>query len=318
MTRRLALITGASGQDAHYLSKRLALSGYEVVGTSHQSLPVVKSGYKEIVPLDLGNPQQILALTRRLRPTHVVNLAARSSGSGMFDEPHVVSAINGLAVTSLLEAIREVDDSIRFFQASSSEMFGAVRETPQSEETAFAPRSPYGAAKLYAHHMVTIYRERYRLFACAGILFNHESPYRSDNFVSRKISLGAAQVSKGLKTELSLGNLEARRDWGFAGDFACAIQLMLEQDAPRDYVVGTGQTRSVREMCEVAFSSLGLDWRNHVTTDLAYVRPPEQVALVADPHRIETELGWSRAVDFEAMVRMMALEDVRRLELAAH
>ena len=266
--------------------------------------------------LDLGNPRDILALIRRLRPTHVVNLAARSSGSRMFDEPHLVTAINGLAVTSMLDAIREVDDSIRFFQASSSEMFAATSESPQSERTSFQPRSPYGAAKVYAHHMVAIYRERYGLFACAGILFNHESPYRSDDFVSRKISRAAAQISKGLAGELSLGSLDARRDWGYAGDFASAMQLMLEQDQPRDYVIGTGKSHSVREMCDVAFSLLGLDWRQHVRTDASGGRPPERVELVADPRRIETELGWSREISFEEMVRMMTLEDLRRIELS--
>jgi GDPmannose 4,6-dehydratase len=315
MTNRTALVTGANGQDAHYLASQLSASGWHVVGTSHGSPGIRRPAhFATIEPLDLTDHAQVLALVRRLRPACIFNVAARSSGAGMFDDPHATGLVNGHAVVSLLEAMRLASPTTRLFQASSSEMFGRARESPQSESTPFSPRSPYGAAKLYAHTMVRLYRERHGLWACSGILFNHESPRRGESFVSRKVCRGAAMIRLGLAERLELGNLEARRDWSHAADIVRAMRAMLEADGPRDYVIGSGRTRSVAEMCDVAFSSVGLDWRQHVRSGEPDYRPSEPIQLVADPSRIGEDLGWHAEIGFEAMVREMTLAELRRAE----
>ena len=243
-------------------------------------------------------------------------MAALSSGAAMYDDARGIGEVNGLAVASWLEAIRTVDPGIRFLQASSSEMFGHASESPQSERTPFVPRSPYGAAKAYAHSMVRIYRERYVLFACSAILFNHESPYRGAEFVSRRISRGAALISLGRERTLRLGNLAARRDWGFAGDYAAAMVAMTLQPEPVDYVVATGRSHSVEDMCSIAFAHLGLDYRDHVKVNPPSVRPAEPVSLVGDPAHITASLGWRPQMSFEAMIKTMVDHDLRELTAA--
>jgi len=314
-----ALITGISGQDGTYLAELLLAQGYKVVGTTrnidttNQDLPVTIRNKIKLVSCDTLEQQQITNIIEKHKPIEIYNFAAYSSGAGMYDDPVSISKVNGLWVTLILEAIRSVDSSIRFCQASSSELFGFADESPQSETTNFKPRSPYGAAKLYAHSMIEIYRQRYGLFACSAILFNHESPRRGLEFVTRKITNGAAKIKLGLAEELNLGNLEARRDWGFAGDYVYAMFLMLKNKEPGDYVIATGQTRSVRELCEMAFNCLGLNYLDYVHVDESAYRPVESCQLVGNADKAKNILGWKPKINFQELVKMMVEADMQIL-----
>jgi GDPmannose 4,6-dehydratase len=317
---KTGLVTGIAGQDGSYLAELLLARGYRVVGAvmnlqrDSDLLPSSLMGRVELVEWDMLNRKiEITDILLRYQPAEVYNYAAYSSGVGMFDDPVGIGEVNGLAVARILEAIREADTNIRFCQASSSEMFGDAVESPQSEETPFQPRSPYGAAKLYAHSMIRIYRQRYGLFACSAILFNHESPRRGLGFVTRKITHEAAKIKLGLANKLHLGSLDARRDWGFAGDYVRAMWLMLQQPLAEDYVVATGETHSVRELCEIAFGHLGLDYRDYAQEDVAASRPAESVQLVGNSERARKQLGWVPEVGFREMVSMMVDADLRKL-----
>src|SRR5689334_9563489 len=267
----------------------------------------------EIREGDLLDQLSLITLLHHVDPHEVYNLAAMSFVPTSWEQPILTSEVTALGATRVLEAIRVVDRSIRFYQASSSEMFGKVQQVPQSETTPFYPRSPYGVAKVYAHWITVNYRESYRLYAVSGILFNHESPRRGIEFVTRKVSDGAARIKLGLATELRLGNLDAKRDWGFAGDYVDAIWRMLQQPAPRDYVIGTSRTHSVRQLVQIAFECVGLDWTRYVVTDPAFIRPAEVDLLIADPRLAHRELGWQPATGFEELVRMMVDADMTRL-----
>lgn len=314
-----ALITGITGQDGSYLAELLLAKGYCIVGavrdpqTAKAALPEGLQDAVELVGWNMLDQQAMTETLDKYRPQEIYNFAAYSSGAGMYDDPVGVGEVNGMAVTRMLEAIRAVDTGMRFCQASSREIFGEAIESPQNESTAVNPRSPYGAAKLYADSMIRIYRQRYELFACSAILFNHESPRRGLGFVTRKITHEAARIKLGLAKELHLGNLDAQRDWGFAGDFVRAMWLMLQQDRADDYVLATGQVHSVRELCELAFSHLGLDYRNHVREDEASYRPAEAALLVGNTAKARTTLKWRPEVGFKEMVQMMVDEDMRSL-----
>jgi GDPmannose 4,6-dehydratase len=314
-----ALVTGITGQDGSYLAEQLLAKGYRIVGAVRNarkavgSLPPGLMNRVELVDWDMLDQRTMVDVLSQYQPAELYNFSAYSSGSGMFDGALEIGEVNGLAVTRILEAIREVDEKIRFCQASSSEMFGDAVDYPQSEETPFQPRSPYGAAKLYAHSMIRIYRQRYRMFACSAILFNHESPRRAIGFVSRKITHEAVKIKLGLQNELSLGNLDARRDWGFAGDHVFAMWLMLQQSHADDYVVATGETHSVRDLCECAFGYLGLDYRQHVREDATAYRPVESVQLVGDAGKARKQLGWKPQVGFRDLVGMMVEADLKLL-----
>jgi len=319
MTRR-ALITGITGQDGSYLADFLLEKGYEVHGTVRRSSVEKFERIQHIRDqitlhqMDLLDQLSIITVLEDVEPWEVYNLAAQSFVPTSWNQPLLTGEFTALGVTRVLEAIRIVDPAIRFYQASSSEMFGKVREVPQSEQTPFYPRSPYGVAKVYGHWITVNYRESYDLFACSGILFNHESPRRGLEFVTRKVTYGVAQIKLGLAQELHLGNLDSRRDWGFAGDYVKAMWLMLQQDHPDDYVVGMGETHSVRELCRVAFSSVGLDWENHVVSDPAFYRPAEVDLLVSDPTKAKEELGWEAEVSFEELIQMMVDADLKHLK----
>lgn len=313
---KTALITGIFGQDGSYLAELMLTKGYRVVGianvgekASDALIPLLTERI-EVIEWDMLNQAVISDVLMRFQPVEVYNYAAYSSGEGMFDDPVSIGQINGLAVARILEAIRQVDINIRFCQASSSEMFGEATESPQTEKTSFNPRSPYGAAKLYAHSMIRIYRQRYGLFACSAILFNHESPRRGLNFVTKKIVQKAVRIKLGLDSELGLGNLDACRDWGFAGDYVRAMWLMLQQPDADDYVVATGKIHSVRQFCEAAFGYLGLDYRNYVRQDTAAYRAAESIQLIGDPEKARKQLGWMPEVGFEQMVKMMVDADL--------
>jgi GDPmannose 4,6-dehydratase len=314
-----ALITGITGQDGSYLAEHLLAKGYEVVGmvrrTSHHSYERIEHLLDRIsiVAADLLDQHSLTVVLQETRPDEVYNLAAQSFVPTSWSQPVLTGEFTALGVTRILEAVRLVHPSARFYQASSSEMFGKVHETPQSEQTPFYPRSPYGVAKLYGHWITVNYRESYGLYAVSGILFNHESPRRGIEFVTRKVTDGAARIKLGLAQELRLGNLDARRDWGYAGDYVDAMWRMLQQPAPLDYVIGTGETHSVKELVEVAFGHLGLDWTKYVRTDERYIRPAEVDILMADPSRARAELGWQPQVSFEGLVTMMVDADVERL-----
>lgn len=316
---KTGLVNGIAGQDGSYLAELLLAKGYRVVGAvrdvqrTSDFLSSSLMSRVELVEWDMLNQVEMADVLSRYQPAEVYNYAAYSSGVGMFDDPVGIGEVNGLAVARILEAIREADTNIRFCQASSSEMFGDAVESPQSEETPFQPRSPYGAAKLYAHSMIRIYRQRYGLFACSAILFNHESPRRGLGFVTRKITHEAAKIKLGLANELRLGNLDARRDWGFAGDYVRAMWLMLQQPHAEDYVVATGKTHSVRELCEIAFGHLELDYRDYMREDAAAYRPIESVQLVGNFERARKQLGWVPEVGFREMVSMMVDADLRKL-----
>jgi GDPmannose 4,6-dehydratase len=314
-----ALITGITGQDGSYLAELLLDKGYEVFGvvrrTSHHSYERIEHLLDRvaIVAADLLDQHSLTVVLQEVRPDEVYNLAAQSYVPTSWTQPVLTGEFTALGVTRILEAIRLVHPSARFYQASSSEMFGKVTETPQHETTRFYPRSPYGVAKVYGHWITVNYRESYGLYAVSGILFNHESPRRGIEFVTRKVSDGVARIKRGLATELRLGNLDARRDWGFAGDYVDAMWRMLQQPEPRDYVVGTGIAHSVRELVEIAFSHAGLDWPRYVVQDPRFVRPAEVDLLLADPSRARAELGWVPRLPFEDLVRRMVDEDLRRL-----
>lgn len=314
-----AFITGITGQDGSYLAQWLVAKGYRIVGTSRDAgaaeaglLPDL-AGKIELVEWDMLDQGRLVELLQDCRPREIYNFGAYTSGAGMFDNPAGIGEINGMAVTRILEAIRAVDVNIRFCQASSREIFGEAIETPQSEATPVNPRSPYGAAKLYADAMIRIFRQHYGLFACSAVLFNHESPRRGAEFVTRKITRQAAKIKLGLETELSLGNLEARRDWGFAGDHVRAMWLMLQQPRAEDYVVATGEVHSVREFCAVAFELLGLDYRDHVRGDSGSYRLSEPVLLVGDIRKARDRLGWEPQVGFRELVAMMVDADLQSL-----
>lgn len=315
-----ALITGITGQDGSYLAEFLLEKGYEVIGMVRRTSTVNFSRIQHIqdkitlVSGDLLDQGSLIAILRDYQPDEVYNLAAQSFVPTSWEQPVFTGEVTALGVTRMLEAIRTVDLSIRFYQASSSEMFGKVREVPQNERTPFYPRSPYGVAKVYGHWITVNYRESFGIYAVSGILFNHESPRRGLEFVTRKVSYGVAKIKLGLAKELRLGNLDARRDWGFAGDYVRAMWLMLQQPAPDDYVVGTGQTHSVRELCEIAFAHVGLDWRDYVVQDPRYMRPAEVDFLVADPSKARRVLGWEPTVSFEELVKMMVDDDLKLLQ----
>src|SRR5438046_1475378 len=317
--RRTALITGITGQDGSYLAELLLAKGYEVVGvvrrTSHDSYERIGHllDRVHIVPADLRDPHSLSAVVKDAAPHEVYNLAAQSFVPTSWGQPVLTGEFTALGVTRLLEAVRLVRPEARVYQASSSEMFGKAQETPQRETTPFYPRSPYGVAKVYGHWITVNYRESYGLYAASGILFNHESPRRGLEFVSRKVSHGVARIVKGKDRELRLGNLDARRHWGFAGDYVDAMWRMLQQPRPADYVVGTGETHTVRGLCEVAFAHVGLDWQKFVTVDPRFVRPAEVDPLQADPATAKRELAWAPRGGCRALVEMMVDADMERV-----
>jgi GDPmannose 4,6-dehydratase len=319
---KTALITGITGQDGSYLAEFLLENDYRVVGVTRRSSTDSNeriahlAGRLELVQGDLLDQASLVAALDETKPAEVYNLAAQSFVPTSWNQPVLTGEFTGLGVTRMLEAIRQVDPSIRFYQASSSEMFGKVREVPQTESTPFHPRSPYGVAKAYAHFLTVNYRESYGMHALSGILFNHESPRRGLEFVSRKVTDGAARIALDLAHELPMGNLDAERDWGFAGDYVRAMWLMLQQPEASDYVVATGQAHSVRELCRIAFERVGLDYERHVTSDPALFRPAEVDHLLGDSTRARTELGWEPTVDFRSLIEMMVDADIARHEAA--
>jgi GDPmannose 4,6-dehydratase len=311
-----ALITGVTGQDGSYLAELLLNEGYEVIGMVRRSSTVTFERIAHIedrltlVAGDLFDEVSMIGILRDHRPAEVYNLAAQSFVQTSWSQPVLTGETTALGVTRVLDAIRTVDPEIRFYQASSSEMFGKVQEVPQRESTSFYPRSPYGVAKVYGHWITVNYRESYNLHASSGILFNHESPRRGLEFVTRKVTHGVARIAAGIDKSLALGNLDAQRDWGFAADYVRAMWLMLQQDAPDDYVVATGETHSVRELVELSFAAAGLDWEKYVTIDERFLRPAEVDLLVGDPTKAEKVLGWHREVDFPTLVQMMVEADL--------
>lgn len=317
---KTALITGITGQDGSYLAEFLLGKGYRVVGMVRRSSTINFDRIKhiqndiEIVQGDLLDQMSIVDILREYRPEEVYNLAAQSFVPTSFKQPVLTGEFTALGVTRMLEAIRMTNPAIRFYQASSSEMFGKVVEVPQRETTPLHPRSPYGVAKVYGHWITVNYRESYNLFACSGILFNHESPRRGLEFVTHKVTHAVAKIKLGLAKELRLGNLEARRDWGFAGDYVEAMWLMLQQDQPDDYVVATGETHAVQEFCEVAFNHVGLNWRDYVVVDQKYFRPAEVDLLVGDPTKARTKLSWEPNLTFADLVHLMVDEDLKAIQ----
>jgi len=319
--KKRALITGITGQDGSHLADFLLEKGYEVIGMIRRTSTVNFDRIKHIqdkvtlVQGDLLDQVSLIDILRETRPHEVYNLAAQSFVPTSWKQPVFTGEATALGVTRVLEAIRTVDPKgIRFYQASSSEMFGKVREVPQNENTPFYPRSPYGVAKVYGHWITVNYRESYGIFACSGILFNHEGPRRGLEFVTHKVTYGAAKIKLGLANELRLGNLDAKRDWGYAPDYVRAMWLMLQQPEPDDYVIATGETHSVRELCEVAFGYLDLDWRDYVVQDPAFMRPAEVDQLVGDASKARRVLGWEPTVTFEELVRLMVDHDLKMLK----
>ena len=317
--QKVALITGVTGQDGIYLSELLLAKGYQVIGAVRDMQKAVdklpgQCAEIELVEWDMFDQQKMTDVLTSYRPTELYNFAAFSTGAGMYDDPVGIGEVNGLALTRILEAIRAVDVKIRFCQASSREIFGEALESPQNERTTVNPRSPYGAAKLYADAMIRIYRQHYGLYACSAILFNHESRHRGLAFVTRKITHEASRIKLGLSKELQLGNLDALRDWGFAGDTVHAMWLMLQHDHAEYYVVATGEAHSVREFCECAFSYLGLDYRNYVREDETAFRPAEPALLVGNAEKARTVLGWAPKVGFKELVHMMVDADMQTLK----
>jgi GDPmannose 4,6-dehydratase len=314
-----AVITGITGQDGSYLAESLLAKGYEVIGvvrrTSHDSYERIGSMLSRltVVPADLLDQHSLTGVMRDVQPDEVYNLAAQSFVPTSWAQPVLTGEFTALGVTRILEAVRLACPNTKFYQASSSEMFGKAVETPQRESTPFYPRSPYGVAKVYGHWITVNYRESYGVFAVSGILFNHESPRRGLEFVTRKVSDGVARIKLGLTNKLGLGNLDAQRDWGYAGDYVEAMWLMLQQEEPDDYVVGSGRTRSVRELVEVAFGHVGLDWREHVEVVPEFLRPAEVEILQADASKARSVLGWQPKVTFEELVTMMVDADLDRL-----
>ena len=319
MAARRALITGITGQDGSYLAELLLEKGYDVTGVVRRSSAPNLWRIEHLLdritlrPGDLLDQQSLMRIIQDVRPDEIYNLAAMSFVPASWDQPLLTGEYNSMGVTRLLEAVRQVDLDVRIYQASSSEMFGRVREVPQTELTPFYPRSPYGVSKVFGHYITVNYRESYGLFAVSGILFNHESPRRGLEFVTRKVSDGVARIKLGLADRLALGNLDAQRDWGYAGDYVRAMWLMLQQDTADDYVIATGVSHSVRELVEIAFGHAGLDWRRFVHTDPSLLRPAEVDHLVGDASRAKSALGWHPAVSFEQLVRMMVDADLARL-----
>lgn len=315
-----ALITGITGQDGSYLTELLLDKGYRVYGFVPRFATDPYENVEhlldkiEILTGDLDDGSSLVRALQYSKPDEVYNLGAQSFVHASWDLPELTGDITGLGVVRLLEVIRNIKPDAKFYQASSSEMFGKVQETPQKETTPFYPRSPYGVAKAYGHWITVNYRESYDLFACSGILFNHESPRRGREFVTRKIAAGAARIKKGLAKELRLGNLDAKRDWGFAGDYVEAMWLMLQQDKAEDFVVGTGETHSVQEYCELAFAHVGLKWQDYVVQDEKFMRPAEVDLLLADASKAKKILGWEPKTSFPDLVSMMVEAEVKRLE----
>ena len=320
MEEKRALITGITGQDGSYLAEFLLDQGYKVIGMVRRTSTINFSRIQhfqdrvELVSGDLLDQGSLITTISDWHPHEVYNLAAQSFVPASWRQPVFTGNVTALGVTRMLEAIRTVDPEIRFYQASSSEMFGKVREVPQTEDTPFYPRSPYGVAKVYGHWITVNYRESYNLYACSGILFNHESPRRGMEFVTRKVTHGVARIKLGLEDQLALGNLDSKRDWGFAGDYVRAMWLMLQQPNPDDYVVGTGRTHSVQELCEAAFSHAGLDWHDYVVQDPRFMRPAEVDLLVSNPAKAKAALQWEPKVSFEELVRMMVDADIAQLK----
>ena len=320
--RRCALITGITGQDGSYLADLLVGKGYEVVGmvrrSSVENFERIEHlvGRVRLEQADLLDQLSIVHLIRESRPTEIYNLAAQSFIPTSFSQPLLTGEFTALGVTRMLEAVRLVDPGIRFYQASSSEMFGRVRESPQNEDTPFHPRSPYGVAKLYGHWITVHYRESYDLFACSGILFNHESPRRGREFVTRKVAIGAARIAAGLDETLELGNLDSKRDWGYAPEYVDAMWRMLQADEPRDYVIGTGEHHSPRELAQIAFERVGLSFEDHVRIDPRFLRPAEVDTLLADASRASRELGWKSQTPFRELVERMVDAEVEELRRA--
>ena len=314
-----ALITGITGQDGSYLAEFLLGKGYEVYGmvrrtsTVHYERIHHIQDQLHIVQGDMGDLSSLITAISAIRPDEVYNLAAQSFVPTSWNQPTFTGDTTGLGVTRILEAVRTVDSSIRYYQASSSEMFGKVREVPQKETTPFYPRSPYGVAKVYGHWITINYRESYDMFACSGILFNHESPRRGMEFVPRKVTHHAAKIKLELANELRIGNIKAQRDWGFAGDYARAMWLMLQQDEPDDYVIATGKTHSVEYLLELAFGHVGLNWRDYTTQDDRFMRPAEVDLLIGDSSKARQKLGWRPEVSFEELIAMMVESDLKRL-----
>ena len=321
-----ALITGITGQDGHYLSEHLLAQGYDVYGMIRgQSNPkqrLVEAALPDvhIVDGDLLDQASLMNVLNKVKPDEIYNLAAISFVMLSWNQPELTGEITGLGALRLLEAIRHTTGAspsratsgagVKFYQASSSEMFGKVRETPQSETTPFHPRSPYGVAKTYAHYITVNYRESYNLFACSGILFNHESPRRGPEFVTRKLTIGAARIKLGLQKELLMGNMESRRDWGYAGDYVKAMHLMLKQDTPDDFVIGTGETHQIKECAAIAFTHAGLNWEEHIRSDPQFMRPAEVDLLIADATKAREKLGWKPEVSFKQLIEMMVDADL--------
>jgi len=315
-----ALITGIAGQDGSYLAELLLSKGYKIYGmerTAHQknraNIELIENDI-EFITGDLTDQNSLMEVIRQSRPDEVYNFAAQSFVKGSWEQPEVYANVNGLGVLRLLEAIRTVDPKIKYYQASSSEMFGRAVESPQNEQTPFNPHSPYGIAKLYAHWTTINYRETFGLFACSGILYNHESPRRGMEYVTRKITDGAARIKLGLQNKLYLGDLDAKRDWGFAPEYVEAIWLMLQQEKARDFVIGTGEAHSVKEFVSEAFRIVGLDWQDHVEIDPKFKRPADVGLLVAAPDKAKSALGWQAKVKFKDLVKIMVKSDLERLE----
>lgn len=314
-----ALITGITGQDGSYLAELLLAKGYRVIGVARRSSTMTYERINHlldditVVQGDLHDQGSLLSFLEEYKPTEVYNLAAQSFVPTSWNQPALTGEITALGVTRMLEAIRFINPKIRFYQASSSEMYGKVLEVPQSEETPFYPRSPYGVAKVYGHWITVNYRESFNMFAVSGILFNHESPRRGLEFVTRKIADGVARIKLGLSKELRLGNLDAQRDWGFAGDYVEAMWRMLQQDKPDNFVIGMGETHSVREFCEIAFGHAGLDYKEHVVQDERFYRPAEVDLLISNPSKARSVLGWEPSIGFKELVTMMVDADIERL-----
>ncbi len=314
-----ALITGITGQDGSYLAEFLLGKGYQVFGMVRRTSTVRYERIQHIQPDiqlvqgDMGDLSSLITALSQVEPDEVYNLAAQSFVPTSWNQPVFTGDITGLGVTRLLDALRTVNPAIRFYQASSSEMFGKVREVPQRESTAFYPRSPYGVAKVYGHWITVNYRESYDLFTCSGILFNHESPRRGLEFVTRKVTYHVAKIKLELANEIRIGNLDSQRDWGFAGDYVRAMWLMLQQDAPDDFVVATGKTHSVQRLLEVAFAHVGLNWRDYAVQDPRFMRPAEVDLLIGDPAKAREKLGWQPEVSFEELIGMMVEADLKKL-----
>ncbi len=320
MTQKIALITGITGQDGSYLADFLLEKGYCVVGMVRRTSTINFDRLKHIqdkitiVQGDLLDQMSLIDLITEYQPDEVYNLAAQSFVPTSWKQPVLTGEFTALGVTRVLDAIRIVKPDIRFYQASSSEMFGKVQAVPQTEDTPFYPRSPYGVAKVYGHWITINYRESYNLFACSGILFNHESPRRGIEFVTHKVTHAAARIKLGLQNEVRLGNLDARRDWGYAGDYVRAMWLMLQQDEPDDYVISTGETHAVRELCETAFGRVGLNWQDYVVVDQKFYRPAEVDMLIGDASKAKNELNWQPAVNFKTLIEMMVDADLQTLK----